>query len=85
METTIWPSTNFCLIDLTVEAVCSNGTDRITIGARVVASSLASPSTSAFGTCSRTFSAAAVARSSLREPITTGRLALANRSASPSP
>ena len=43
METTIWPSLNESRMDLTVEAVCSKGTDRMTIGTSRAASSFPKP------------------------------------------
>jgi DUF971 family protein len=65
--------------------VCSNGTERITTPARAVASPFSRPSTGRPGTCDRTSAAAATARSSVRDPITTSRPAAQKRSASPSP
>src|SRR5680860_1337388 len=61
------------------------GTVRKTTSARCAASSLSSPSTAAPGTASRSFAAASSARSTEREPSTTGRPASAQRSARPAP
>ena len=61
------------------------GTVRKTIGPRRAASSLTSPSASALGAASSSRSTAWVARSALRDPITTGWPDAARRSASPQP
>src|SRR5262245_18503180 len=84
--TTVWGASSGRIV-LSVSAVCSNGTERITMPPRSsrVAAAFSKPTTSALATLARTSSAAATARSGLRLPITTRRPAAAKRYASPSP
>src|SRR5215212_9115943 len=84
-STRIWPGCR-CSRRLVRFSDCARkGTVRTTIGPRVAASALTAPSIWPSGTLSRALRTASSADSCLREPITTGTPALAQRSASPKP
>src|SRR3954470_3725048 len=84
-STRIWPGFR-CSRRLVRFSDCARkGTVRMTIGPRVAASALTAPSIWPSGTLSRALRADSSADSCLREPITTGTPALAQRRASPKP
>jgi hypothetical protein len=84
-STRIWPGWSAVFRFVRFSDCARNGTDSTTIGPRVTASVFTSPSTSADGTRSRSFSALSAAASGRRDPITTGTPAFASRRASPKP
>src|SRR3954447_19537782 len=84
-STRIWPGRRCSRRFVRFSDCARKGTVSTTIGPRLAASAFTAPSIWPSGTWSRALRTASSADSCLREPITTGTPALAQRSASPKP